>query len=142
MQASCAVPSLRKPVEIDGQLMADGGVICNLPVKQCRELGADFVIAVDIDQPFKPVPLKDFRKPGSVAQRMLTWGLWDMDEAQAEMADIVIHPNTDRISLISTKKSDARRALKAGEEAAQEILPLLREKMNKLRAVQVGQISE
>jgi len=142
MQASCAVPSLRKPVEIDGQLMADGGVICNLPVKQCRELGADFVIAVDIDQPFRPVPLHDFRKPGSVAQRMITWGLWDMDDAQAQMADIVIHPDTDRISLISTKKSDARRALKAGEEAAREILPLLRDKMNKLKAVQVGQNSE
>lgn len=136
MQASCAVPSLRKPVEMDGQLMADGGVICNLPVKQCREMGADFVIAVNIDQPFKKLPLKHFRKPGSVAQQMLTWGLYDLDEPQSMMADITIHPDTDGISLISTKRSDAKKGLLAGEKAATEALPLIREKLSKLKSMQ------
>ena len=131
MIASSAVPSLRKPVEIDGQLMADGGVICNLPVKQCRELGADFVIAVNIDQPFKVEKPEVFRAAGSITQRMITWGLYDMDRMQAQMADIVIHPDTSNISLISTKRSDAKRALQAGIKAAEEALPLIREKMSK-----------
>lgn len=135
MQASCAVPSLRKPVEIAGNLLADGGVICNLPVKQCRELGADFVIAVNIDQPFKKLPLEHFRKPGSVTQRMITWGLFDIDDPQSQLADVVIHPDTDGISLISTKRKDARRALAAGEKAAEEILPELRAKLQKLKTV-------
>lgn len=134
LTASCAVPALRKPVEIDGRLMADGGVICNLPVKQCREMGADFVVAVNIDQPFRPLPLKYFHKPGSVAGYMITWELWELDEAQAQLADIVIHPNTEGISLISRKKSDAKRALAAGEAAAREKLPELREKLKKLQA--------
>lgn len=133
MQASCAVPSLRKPVEIDGQVLADGGVICNLPVKQCRELGADFVIAVDIDQPFDKLPADDFRKPGSVAQRMITWELYDIDLPQSLMADVCIHPDTEGISLISTKRSDAQKAMLAGEKAAREALPLLREKLKKLQ---------
>lgn len=137
MQASCAVPGLRKPVEIEGHLMADGGVVCNLPVKQCRELGADFVVAINIDEPFDKLPLNTFRKPGSVAERMLTWGLWDMDEAQSAMADVTIHPDTGGISLISTNKADARKALLAGEKAAREAVPLLKEKLSKL-GVQVG----
>lgn len=109
MQASCAVPSLRKPVEINGRLFCDGGVICNVPVKQCREMGADIVIAVNIDQPFEPKPLTYFRGIGSVAKRMLDWGLYDIDDAQCQLADLTIHPDTSGISLISTRKKDAAR---------------------------------
>lgn len=137
MQASCAVPSLRKPIEWDGQLLCDGGIICNLPVKQCREMGADIVIAVNIDMPFTKAPLQDFRRPGSVPERLLKWGLFDLDEPQEQLADIVIHPDTDGISLISTSRSDAKRAMKAGEKAATEALPLIREKLGKLRTAQL-----
>lgn len=132
MQASCAVPSLRKPVQIGDKLFVDGGVACNLPVKQCREMGADVVIAVNIDQPFKEVPLDTFRKPGSVAKRMLNWDLYTIDQPQAAMADILIHPDTEGIALISTKKSDARRAVAAGEKAAREALPIIRAKLGAL----------
>lgn len=129
MQASSAVPSLRKPVEINGQLFCDGGVICNLPVKQCRELGADMVIAVNIDEPFDSVPLDALRQPGSMTERMVCWGLFDIDDPQSQMADITIHPDTKGISLISTKKKDARRGVANGEKAALDALPLIRKKL-------------
>lgn len=129
MQASCAVPELRRPVELDGKLFCDGGVVCNLPVKQCRQLGADFVIAVNIDEPFHTVPLKDLTKVGSMVKRMLTWELHHMDEPQAMMADVAIHPDTSGISLISTKKKDAKRGVIAGEEAAKAALPEIRKKL-------------
>lgn len=132
MQASCAVPSLRKPVEIEGQLFCDGGVVCNLPVKQCRELGADFVIAVNIDEPFEKVPLSELRKPGSMADRMVTWGLYDLDYPQAMLADVVIHPDVKGISLISTKKKDARRAVLAGQKAAEDAMPIIRKKLSEI----------
>ena len=126
MQASCAVPALRKPVEIDGKLFCDGGVICNLPVKQCRQLGADIVIAVNIDEPFYPVPLSHLRKPGSMSERMVRWGLYDLDRSQAMLADVVIQPDTDGITLVSTSKKAAKQGVRAGEQAAQEALPLIR----------------
>lgn len=129
MQASCAVPSLRKPVEIDGKLFVDGGVACNLPVKQVRDMGADFVIAINIDQPFKEEPLDTFRKPGSIARRMINWDLHVIDAPQAALADVTIHPDTSGISLVSRRKSDARRAVLAGEEAARKALPLIKEKL-------------
>ncbi|MCC7528943.1 MAG: patatin-like phospholipase family protein [Candidatus Melainabacteria bacterium] len=127
MQASSAVPGLRKPVEIGDYLFVDGGTLVNLPVKQVREMGADFVIAVNIDQPFALAKKEHFRKPGSVATRMLNWDLWDMDRPQAGLADITIHPNTESVSLISTKKADAKKCSRAGEAAVQEALPALRE---------------
>ena len=131
IQASCAVPSLRKPVEIDGKLFCDGGVVCNLPVKQCREMGADFVVGVNIDEPFKEEELKTFRKAGSVSRRMIKWLLFVQDDPQEAMADVLIHPFTEGISLISTKKSDARKGVIAGRKAALEALPKIKEQLSK-----------
>jgi NTE family protein len=51
VHASCAVPGFVEPVERDGRLLGDGGVSCNLPAKQVRALGADYVIGVDLMQP-------------------------------------------------------------------------------------------
>ena len=129
MQASSAVPGLRKPVEIGDKLLCDGGTLCNLPVKQVREMGADFVIAVNIDQPFHVEPKERFRKIGSVTERMLNWDLWDMDKPQEDLANVTFHPDTSDVSLISTKKSDARKCIEAGEKAAHEMMPFLREKL-------------
>ncbi len=131
MQASSAVPGLRKPVEMGDKLFCDGGALCNLPVKQVREMGADFVIAVNVDQPFNVETNDRFRKIGSVTERMLNWDLWDMDKPQEQLADVTIHPDTGNVSLISTKRSDARKCIEAGEKAAADAMPVLREKLRK-----------
>jgi NTE family protein len=96
MQASTAVPGLRKPVEIDNKLYCDGGLICNVPVDHVREMGADFVIAVDIDEPMVEVPLKNFRKIGSVSQQALRIQLNAQDNMYNKNADVVIHPRYRR----------------------------------------------
>lgn len=132
MQASSAVPGLRKPVEIGDKLFVDGGVLANLPVKQVREMGADFVIAVNIDQPFNVETNDKFHKVGSVTTRMLNWDLWNSDVPQAQLADITIHPDTSNISLISTRKADARKGVEAGERAVKAAMPLIREKLKSL----------
>jgi NTE family protein len=49
--ASAAIPGLFPPVELDDRLLIDGGVVDNLPVDVARELGADYVIAVDLFPP-------------------------------------------------------------------------------------------
>jgi len=48
MLASSAFPSLFSPVEIDGKLLIDGGVVNNYPVEEIRKMGADIVIGVDV----------------------------------------------------------------------------------------------
>lgn len=129
MQASSAVPGLRKPVEIDNKLFVDGGVVCNLPVKQCREMGADIVIAVNIDEPFFEDKIETFRRPGSVTRRMLKWDLYTIDQAQEDIADVVIHPNTEGVSLITTSKALAKKAFEEGQKAAREALPEIKKKL-------------
>lgn len=48
VRASAAFPGIFAPMEIGGRLLVDGGVIDNLPVEVTREMGADYIIAVDL----------------------------------------------------------------------------------------------
>ncbi len=48
VQASCAVPGLVQPVTIDGRMLADGSLSNTIPVSVLREMGADYVIGVNI----------------------------------------------------------------------------------------------
>jgi NTE family protein len=51
VRASCSVPGLVTPVELDGRLLTDGGITNNLPISVVRELGADVVLAVGLGDP-------------------------------------------------------------------------------------------
>jgi len=129
LQASSAVPALRKPVQIDDKLFVDGGVVANVPVTETKALKPDIVIAVDVDERVKTVPLDEFRKVGSVSKRMLLLQLANLDQPEVANADIVIHPDVDGIGLISTSKAEARRAIKAGEDAARAAIPAIKAKL-------------
>lgn len=51
VQASMTIPGVVAPMELDGQLLVDGGVVNNLPISVAKQLGVDSVIAVSIDLP-------------------------------------------------------------------------------------------
>ncbi len=56
VRASSSIPLVFQPVEYEGHLLIDGGVLCRLPIEQVREMGADAVIAVDVlDNTKEPV---------------------------------------------------------------------------------------
>lgn len=48
ISASCCVRVVRRPVPLNGEKLKDGGISCVLPSLECRELGAEFVIASDV----------------------------------------------------------------------------------------------
>jgi NTE family protein len=49
VRASMALPGLFTPAQIDGRLIVDGGLVNPVPVSLCRAMGADIVIAVDLN---------------------------------------------------------------------------------------------
>ncbi len=48
VRASSAIPTIFRPVSMNGMLLVDGGVLCRVPVRQCKALGADVVVAFDV----------------------------------------------------------------------------------------------
>ena len=51
VRASSSVPGVVEPAEINGRLLCDGGISANVPIDAARQLGADYVIGVDLFAP-------------------------------------------------------------------------------------------
>ena len=67
VRASIALPGLFTPVQLGGRWLVDGGLVNPVPVSLCRAMGADLVIAVDLNtdrlgRNLKPEPAKMPRK--------------------------------------------------------------------------------
>ncbi len=131
LQASSAIPQLRRPVPLQGKLYVDGGVLMNLPVEQCRQMGADIVIGVNVDERLETVPAERFRKIGSVAMRCLNMHLAEIDEPQVSQADILIHPQVNGIRILSRRIEDMDAALIEGQKAADAALPAIRQEIER-----------
>ncbi|TQM12114.1 NTE family protein [Pseudoxanthomonas sp. 3HH-4] len=51
MRASMSLPGIFQPVEIEGRVLLDGGLVNQVPIDVVRAMGADVVIAVDVGTP-------------------------------------------------------------------------------------------
>lgn len=69
IQASCAIPALFPPIERDGRWLVDGAVVNPVPVNLCRQLGADFVIAINLSADFRPQLIEQFEHDHEVNQK-------------------------------------------------------------------------
>lgn len=53
VRASMSIPAVFAPVELDGRLLVDGGMVDNIPLDVVREMGVDMAIVVDIGTPLR-----------------------------------------------------------------------------------------
>ena len=51
MRASMSIPGVFSPVDLNGMVLVDGGLVNNYPVNVARAMGADLVIGVDVQTP-------------------------------------------------------------------------------------------
>jgi NTE family protein len=51
VRASMAIPGVFTPVEVNGRILADGGMVQNIPVETARDMGANTVIAIELHYP-------------------------------------------------------------------------------------------
>lgn len=130
LQATTAIPILRKPVRIGDSVYVDGGIASNVPVQEARDLGADFVIAVNVDHTLKHTDSDYFKtKISAVLDRSLDIMLSKIDRDAGKDADAYICPDVDGIGLLSKEVQESKRAIIAGENAARAIMPEIRKKL-------------
>ena len=65
-----SAPGVFAPVEVDGRLLVDGGIVENLPVDVAKAMGVDVVIAVDVG--FQPVGRKELTSALAVSNQAVT----------------------------------------------------------------------
>ena len=134
VQASTAIPTLRQPIPINDQLLIDGGVLKNIPVDEAKKMGSDIVIAIDVDAKLEQRSSKDFRTFQGVITRVISLGLRAQSEHVVDKADIVISPNLTGIDILDLDPVSLARAIKAGEEETEKIIPKIKKKIEQKRA--------
>jgi NTE family protein len=119
VRASCSVPGLIQPVELNGRRLADGGVTDNLPVDAARLLGAEYVIGVNV---FGKIPRKR-RGPLAMGvaavETMIRWSGGGL-----VTADCLISPAVDHLGYL--RFAYREQLIELGEAAAEEKLPEIR----------------
>ena len=71
LRCSCAIPGLLAPAQHDGRWMVDGATVNPVPVSLCRAMGADFVIAIDLNSDKSILNAKKQDKlPGSAPKQL------------------------------------------------------------------------
>ena len=130
VQASTAIPLFYAPVTIDGERLGDGALVEPLPVEAARDLGANFVIAVDVGYRPYESPASGLFDNGFQAMHILINALADR---QARDADFVIH-----LDLHEEMTRCGKTALvRAGREAMGRAWPLLAAAIRK-RAIELA----
>lgn len=128
VRASSSVPGVFQPVRIAGKDYVDGGLVAPVPVNYTREMGADFVIAVDISS--RPA---EQQVSGTVGVIMQTTAIMGQSIKQQELqtADALIQPVMPDVKSVDF---DARHAaILAGEVAALGALPALKQRLSQAR---------
>lgn len=114
MVASAAFPSLFTPVEIDGKLLVDGGVVNNYPIKEVRNLGADIIIGVDVQDDL--LNRKGLKNATRILVQITNLQSIDKMKSKVKDTDVYIKPDIRDYGVISFDKGEE--IIRKGEEAA------------------------
>jgi len=121
VRASCSLPGTFTPLEEEDRLLVDGGLINNLPVSVVKEMGADYVIAVDLGSMKTKHP-----RPRNVLEmlNLSYYTLINFTHSEANLADCLIQPDVSRFNFIDFSQTQA--LIDEGRQAAKAAIPQLR----------------
>lgn len=156
MRASYALPGVFEPVRMDGRWLFDGALTNPVPITACRALGADLVIAVNLnaDSVGRGTVIQDHVRlqgdePTSARGRMIAGGGGSLGMATVmvdafnitqdritrsrlagDPPDIMLPVKVGRIGLFEFHRADEAIAL--GREAARRAVPDIREQIGQM----------
>jgi NTE family protein len=121
VRASSAVPAIFQPVRIGSREYVDGGLVSPVPVRYAKQMGADFVIAVDISTPPESSPSGD-----TFQILMQTFNIMgkSINNLELREADVVVRPLLAGVG--SADFNARKRSIAAGRAAMQLRLPELK----------------
>ncbi len=121
LRASSAIPTMFRPVQMGEKLLVDGGVLCRVPVKQCKQLGADVVVAFDV---LANTGVAVEKVPNIISKVLRIYDIMDYNQNEfakrdfKDCYDLWLAPELDGLSQYEIK--DAEKAYELGYAFAKE----------------------
>jgi len=136
IRASISLPGIFTLVKHEGRYLVDGGLTTPVPVEVVRQMGADFIIAVNVNPDVSgrigksdTQPRKAQKSPNifQVLIQSVYITTYSLAKSSLENADIVIEPDTADISAGEFRRTPELITL--GEQAASEAIPEIKKKL-------------
>ena len=116
MRASMAIPGVFSPVRTGGMVLVDGGLRNNFPVDVAREMGADFIIGVDVQEAEKSAD--ELNSTMSILMQLLGHNCKNKYEENLRLTDLHIHIDTKGYTAASFSTAAIDTLIRRGEEEA------------------------
>ncbi|MBW2960330.1 patatin-like phospholipase family protein [Mesonia aestuariivivens] len=120
--ASGSIPSLFSPVEINGQLITDGGVTNNYPIDEIKKRGIDYVIGVDVQDSL--ADRTQLQTAFEILTQINNFRTIHAMEGKRQKTDLYIKPNIKDFSILSFDQGSA--IIKEGELETEKFLDELK----------------
>ena len=137
VRASISLPAIFTVVKWEGRYLVDGGLVNPVPVSVLKEMGADFVIAVNvvpdmrdrINSKGNEEPAEEPKEPNifTVIMRMIHIAGYQAVRSSLEGADIVIEPQVTHIGFGDFHR--VKECISQGELAAQSSIPEIKRRL-------------
>ncbi|MCF6347977.1 MAG: patatin-like phospholipase family protein [Flavobacteriaceae bacterium] len=127
LRASGSFPTLLDPVEIDGKLLTDGGVVNNFPVDIMKEKGVDMIIGIDVQD--KLESKANLNTAPRIIMQIVGFQMYDDDRLKIKETDLYMHPDISEYNVVSFDV--AKQIINKGEEVARKQMSYLKEIANK-----------
>ena len=141
LRASGSFPTLLDPVEINNQLLIDGGVANNFPVEEMRKTGVDIIIGVDVQS--KLFNKENIKSAIDVLNQISSFQTYKDNSKKIKLTDVYIHPDIYKYSVVSFDKS--KEILVKGKEKAIEFTKVFdsiaRLQTNKRKPLRIGSLN-
>ena len=122
IRSSMAIPTVFTAVEYQGRKLVDGGIVRNFPVKDAKEMGADFVIGSNVSGGLLPK-----EKIKNVFQILLQIAFFRENEdskKEKDLSDILISHSLDDYNMASF--SSAEEIIEEGNKKGRELYPVFK----------------
>jgi len=116
IKASGSFPTLLNPVEINGKLLTDGGVVNNFPVDIMRQKGVDIIIGVDVQDKLKDK--ENLNSASKILMQIVNFQMYDELELKRKDTDLYLHPDISNYTVVSFDL--AREIIDNGEKLARK----------------------
>lgn len=131
MRTTMSIPFLFAPVKHEGMVLVDGGMRDNYPTLFARELGADYIIGMELSDPKKTY--QEVNNVADVAGQMISLLIEDNYERNMDVADVKVKPDLHEYNMLSFSTENIEEIIKRGYAtalAADSLLVKVKEAMN------------
>ena len=134
VRASMSIPSVFAPVSLNGRTLIDGGIVRNFPVSDVREMGADYVLGIDVASGRQTG--ENLKSALSIINQTISLTGFKSTEEQRKLCDIYIKPDLEEFTLLGF--NDTTEIINRGEVAARSYFENNPEELAKLIALSKG----